>query len=302
MYVCFLHIHTTENEHTDDGNNSTQGWVRWAARSTNSEVTICEVLRRQYNNHARSRRQKIVADLLHVTLQALQSKLVYFMRTKPGVDISSNQANDGHIHFAVMHSPLQTMSARMTQIYKPMFTTNQKWGKCSTPQVKQFFESLEKYSYAIADCIKTINTGLKLERPERQYQLTADNWDSQASRCVGWWRSFLHVKINGRCAVLCGLTLPRKCPPNPRLSLNPFSPCSPRTVMYYNGLLGRWCTQTEAFLKESDERQWDDADVGPASEIEFWRRRLRRLNSVIEQVCSGFPNPACSLICCISSC
>ena len=123
------------------------------------------------------------ANPLYATCQqALQSKLVYFMRTKPGIAISSNQANDGHIHFAVMHSALQTTSARMMQVYKPMFNTNKKWGKCTMPQVKQFFESLDTYSYAIADCIKTLNTGLKLERPEKQYQLTADNWDAQAAR------------------------------------------------------------------------------------------------------------------------
>ena len=167
-------------------------------------------------------------NLLYVAYQqALQSKLVYFMRTKPGVAISSNQANDGHIHFAVMHSPLQTMSARMMQIYKPMFTTNKKWGKCSTPQVKQFFESLDKYSYAIADCIKTLNTGLKLERPEKQYQLTADNWAAQASR---WC-------CNSACKLKPSLfTLPRAAsfsPLSPTHAVR--APCSTTTVSSAGG-------------------------------------------------------------------
>ena len=153
-------------------------------------VTICggyasgEEQENTYNtSNTDSNSKKILLTASnYVTLQALQSKLVYFMRTKPGVALSSNQANDGHIHFAVMHSPLQTISAQMTQIYKPMFTINKKWGKCSTPQVKQFFDSVDTYSYAISDCIKTLNTGLKLEQPERQYQLTSDNWDAQAAR------------------------------------------------------------------------------------------------------------------------
>jgi dynein heavy chain len=49
-------------------------------------------------------------------------------------------------------------------------------------------------------------------------------------------------------------------------------------------LLQEWCTQTEAYLDDGGQRQWETTDAGPSTEIEYWRHRMQRLTSITEQL------------------
>ena len=41
-----------------------------------------------------------------------------------------------------------------------------------------------------------------------------------------------------------------------------------------------WCR----YLEESDQSRLENTDAGPDSEVEYWRRRMQRLTSIIDQI------------------
>ena len=48
--------------------------------------------------------------------------------------------------------------------------------------------------------------------------------------------------------------------------------------------MDNWCQQTERLLSESDGARKENEDVGPNSELEYWRSRMSKFNSVTEQL------------------
>ncbi|KFH02717.1 putative dynein gamma chain, flagellar outer arm [Toxoplasma gondii VAND] len=55
-------------------------------------------------------------------------------------------------------------------------------------------------------------------------------------------------------------------------------------VLHFENLLEDWCRQIERFLETSLDQSHELPDAGPRSEIEYWRSRMQRLNSIIEQL------------------
>lgn len=53
----------------------------------------------------------------------------------------------------------------------------------------------------------------------------------------------------------------------------------------FTQLLNEWCEKTEEALDDSDGgRSYEGSDIGPDSELIYWRHRAQRLNNVIEQL------------------
>jgi dynein heavy chain len=55
-------------------------------------------------------------------------------------------------------------------------------------------------------------------------------------------------------------------------------------VASFLGLLEEWCDHTDSYLDDSDQSRWETQDSGPDTELEYWRRRMQRLNSITEQL------------------
>ena len=55
-------------------------------------------------------------------------------------------------------------------------------------------------------------------------------------------------------------------------------------VLHFVDLMNEWCSSTERYLDESDRSHWDSVTAGPETELEYWRRRMQRLTSIIEQL------------------
>ncbi|CAG9462434.1 unnamed protein product [Pedinophyceae sp. YPF-701] len=56
----------------------------------------------------------------------------------------------------------------------------------------------------------------------------------------------------------------------------------PAVVQHMEGVLEGWCAQVEALL--DDESRADRDDDGPDAELEYWRSRVAKLNSITEQL------------------
>jgi dynein heavy chain len=60
---------------------------------------------------------------------------------------------------------------------------------------------------------------------------------------------------------------------------------NPAAVAHFIELLEEWCGSTEGYLEESDAGlNWESAEAGPDTELEYWRRRMQRLTSITEQL------------------
>lgn len=49
-------------------------------------------------------------------------------------------------------------------------------------------------------------------------------------------------------------------------------------------MLEDWCLKMETFLDDSDRSKWEGPEAGPATEVEYWKRRLAKLHGVTEQL------------------
>ena len=57
----------------------------------------------------------------------------------------------------------------------------------------------------------------------------------------------------------------------------------PKLVEHFEGLLRGWCEQIEGFLAEESTGD-SGSDQGPMTELDYWRRRMQKLNNILEQL------------------
>ncbi|KAJ1436632.1 dynein heavy chain family [Ochromonadaceae sp. CCMP2298] len=58
----------------------------------------------------------------------------------------------------------------------------------------------------------------------------------------------------------------------------------PTLVVGSLNLLQNWCGRIEKYLDDSDRSRWETPDSGPDTELDYWRNRMQRLNSITEQL------------------
>ena len=58
----------------------------------------------------------------------------------------------------------------------------------------------------------------------------------------------------------------------------------PHIVKAFEDVAEEWCTATEQLLGESDAARTESDDSGPESELEYWRTRMAKFNSITEQL------------------
>ena len=55
-------------------------------------------------------------------------------------------------------------------------------------------------------------------------------------------------------------------------------------LQHFDAVLADWCTQTDRLIQDSDNARREPDDAGPNTELSFWRDRMAKLNSVLEQL------------------
>eukprot|EP00002_Diphylleia_rotans_P028875 TRINITY_DN5840_c0_g1_i3.p1 TRINITY_DN5840_c0_g1~~TRINITY_DN5840_c0_g1_i3.p1 ORF type:complete len:4482 (-),score=987.95 TRINITY_DN5840_c0_g1_i3:157-13602(-) len=58
----------------------------------------------------------------------------------------------------------------------------------------------------------------------------------------------------------------------------------PEILMHYEGILEDWCKQMERLVTESDIGRKESEDAGPNTELDYWKTRLSKFNSIMEQL------------------
>jgi hypothetical protein len=55
-------------------------------------------------------------------------------------------------------------------------------------------------------------------------------------------------------------------------------------LQHFDAVLADWCTQTDRLIQDSDNARREPDDAGPGTELSFWRDRMAKMNSVLEQL------------------
>ncbi|PFH32514.1 putative dynein gamma chain, flagellar outer arm [Besnoitia besnoiti] len=180
------------------------------------------------------------------TESGLHARAIYFLKTTPrGKPVNVNVASDAEVLFGeIASTPLSSLSVMLSDVFLPV--------------VERFTEQEWK------SC-----------RSEQRREF------------VGGFRSFCKDLSGAVHSLSCGIDL-RK-PDSAKVSDDArrdpaLAAKNPETVLHFEGLLEDWCRQIERYLETSLEQSNEPPDAGPRSEIEYWRNRMQRLNSITEQL------------------
>jgi dynein heavy chain len=85
-------------------------------------------------------------------------------------------------------------------------------------------------------------------------------------------------------------------PDNKLEALGPSAADDSSLVISSMNLLHEWCRNIESYLDDSDRSRWETSDSGPDTELNYWRSRMQRLNSITEQLKSKYVKSVISLL------
>lgn len=63
----------------------------------------------------------------------------------------------------------------------------------------------------------------------------------------------------------------------------------PEIVSHICDIIQDWCSKIQSFVDSSDQERWETPDAGPDTELEYWKRRVQKVNYVMEKVKSKDP-------------
>jgi len=55
-------------------------------------------------------------------------------------------------------------------------------------------------------------------------------------------------------------------------------------VTHFEGVLEKWCDDTEKMLEEKQQPPKEGDEQGPETEFDYWRTRMAKFNNVVEQL------------------
>lgn len=167
-------------------------------------------------------------------------KALYFVKVDPSKKINKTAGNDDSILFGeISEKTITSLNLLMTGIFKPLVSQlgNESWGSCEEEQKKDFLQSFDKFNKELSDAITSINEKKKLDR-------VPENYFTMAKSYMGTRDKNQEPEYNNMIAA-------------------------------FRQILGKWNDTIEARLKDNDvNRNMTNVDVGPRSEIEYWRLRM----------------------------
>ena len=114
-------------------------------------------------------------------------------------------------------------------------------------QARDYVARVNKFDAFLEHSAKSISKEVELQMPSTQYALDDVGLDDNKLRAA-WAKAAMHTD----------------------------------TLMHYEFLVENWSSNIERILMEKPKGETDDAE--PNSEYDFWRQRIARINSIVEQV------------------
>jgi dynein heavy chain len=150
-------------------------------------------------------------------------------------------------------SALRSVELLLSAVYKPIFQSlpKKKWGEADTNASSMFRKEMDSFITNVRETLKSEESGIELPKPNSKYDI------SQAG----------------------------------------FEKGDESMLEHTEGLLEEWCNIIEGVLAENatttdlngktvdSSRNADrESDNGPMTELDYWRRRMQRITSIMEQL------------------
>lgn len=178
----------------------------------------------------------------------LSSKCCFFMRnTKSGETVNTDVGNDGTLIFGELSgTALRSVETMLANVFQPMLKeeTFKGWGQTNSTQKQEFHGKLDKFVSDLQEALRSQLGGIELAKPDPSYDFDI--------------KSFPQKVVQDK-----------------------------EMLNHFEDLLENWCQSIEEVIKGKDgEAEGSDGadDVGPMSELEYWRQHMRRLTSIMEQL------------------
>jgi len=143
--------------------------------------------------------------------------------------------------------------------YAPLFTVSNEWGCTNREQKSEFGSEMDRFTDNVSAALDSMSCGLELKITE---QSPFDAVEASESADMSAIMKRLEKE--------------------------------PELVENLEELLQGWCESIESYLSEppgtkrptmkTKDAVQDARDVGPRGELDFWRGRMQRLNSITEQI------------------
>jgi dynein heavy chain len=144
----------------------------------------------------------------------------------------------------------------LSATYIPLFAASSEWGVATIEQREDFTNEITNFARYLQNCIRSFEGGLELRCPKSEDVKGYETMDT---------RNF-STRIQH----------------------------SPEIVPYFENILREWCDQIQELLEaprkgtstnENSSRPLaQNGNEGPRGELDYWRTRLQRLTSIIEQL------------------
>lgn len=144
----------------------------------------------------------------------------------------------------VLPGALENFKALVADLFVPIVREQADWGKSGEDSTQEFLNGAVKYGGHLADAVSSLHGGVELSKVDKRY---------------------LEIELKPQ-------------------ALNKAAQ-DPDVADYMEQLLEVWCKEVEALLEESTDGARKESDeIGPNTELEFWRAQMSKFNSLTEQL------------------
>lgn len=205
--------------------------------------------------------RKILLGNLKLTSH-IHRQTCYFVRSDGPID--QDVENDTSLLYGeIAASPLETIEAMLLSQFGPLFSTSSEWGRTNTQQKSDFGTEMNRFTSNIGAALDTLSCGLELKVSDHNLFLGGESVDT--------------------------IRIIKRFEKEPDLANN------------METLLRDWCESIETYInkppdgvqvpakkaktakKAKNSGAQYSRDIGPRGELDFWRGRMQRLNSIMEQ-------------------
>eukprot|EP01135_Chromosphaera_perkinsii_P010177 Nk52_evm43s2039 gene=Nk52_evmTU43s2039 len=182
------------------------------------------------------------------TNEGLKGRGCYFIKISPNSKAITTGNLGQELCFGVIGENTKIIGSLQEQLSMallPALQAQGDWGQAlaesNGSDVREFLESIEKFSATLLESVTNLNDNVELERPsiDISQMITPQDWIVTAN--------------------------------------------NPEIVDSLEALVGDWCKQIEQVLAESEQMRKEADDIGPNAELEHWKVRMAKFNSITDQ-------------------
>ncbi len=146
----------------------------------------------------------------------------------------------------LLGSALDAFRTLMSDLYLPILKEQEAvWGVAPEDAASDFLQGTSRLVSVLGEAANSLQGGVELRKYDKKY--AADSVQPSPETC-------------GKLAA------------------------DADTAAHFDTVLADWCTHTDRLLADSDTARREPDDAGPSTELSFWRDRMAKLNSVLEQL------------------